>query len=172
MKSILTLIVGAILLVSCATAPVVKHNIPNFRIVDKGIARGGQPSDSGWFWLRMNGYTNIIKLNTDKESSEDLAVAMKMKVNRYPIDMTHQLVLWVDKKELQEIVSLIKPGTFIHCTHGEDRTGLIVGCYRLKQGYTKEQAYKEMRALGFHQWLQSLQGRWNSLQPKDFKKHK
>jgi protein tyrosine/serine phosphatase len=148
-----------------------KHEIPNFQIVDKGIARGGQPNSYGWLWLYTHGYTNIIKLNTDKEGNEYNATTFKgVKVHHYPIDMIHQLVLWVDKKELQKIVSKIKPGTFIYCTHGQDRTGLVVGCYRLKQGYTKEQAFKEMKALGFHQSLQSLLGRWNSVQPKDFKK--
>lgn len=40
---------------------------------------------------------------------------------------------------------------FIHCEHGQDRTGLIVGLYRVfQEGWTPAAAYAEMKAIGFH----------------------
>jgi len=48
-------------------------------------------------------------------------------------------------------------GTFVHCEHGEDRTGLAVGAYRIKvEHWTKPAAYQEMEAPGFHPLLRGL----------------
>jgi len=39
---------------------------------------------------------------------------------------------------------------FVHCQHGADRTGCMLGIYRVtQQGWTFSQAYKEMRSDGF-----------------------
>lgn len=170
MKTLIT-IFATCLLVGCASKPVEspEHGLPNFAVVAPGIARGGQPNTEGWFWLQMHGYTNIIKLNTEKEDSDYLAVVMKMKVNYYPLNWVHQMIIRPSTNELHLVVSQIKPGTYIHCEHGQDRTGLIVGCYRIQQGWDKQKAYDEMLTYGFHPWLQSLQGRWDSLQVKDWK---
>jgi protein tyrosine/serine phosphatase len=46
---------------------------------------------------------------------------------------------------------------FIHCKHGQDRTGLIIGLYRVfYQEWTPKEAYQEMIRYGFHPWLLGL----------------
>jgi len=46
---------------------------------------------------------------------------------------------------------------FIHCHYGEDRTGMIIGLYRVEvQGWTPARAYQEMIANGFHPSLTAL----------------
>ncbi len=41
--------------------------------------------------------------------------------------------------------------TYIHCLHGQDRTGLACAIYRVKiQGWTRDDAIKEMYSMGFH----------------------
>ena len=43
---------------------------------------------------------------------------------------------------------------FVHCQHGEDRTGLIVGLYRVEsEHWSPAAAYHEMIAKGFHKIL-------------------
>jgi protein tyrosine/serine phosphatase len=43
---------------------------------------------------------------------------------------------------------------FVHCQHGEDRTGLIVGLYRVEtEHWSPAAAYREMIAKGFHKIL-------------------
>ncbi len=54
-------------------------------------------------------------------------------------------------------VSAIGPGTLVHCEHGQDRTGVAIGLYRLHTGWTEEHAEDEMLAHGFHR---SLIGLW------------
>ena len=46
---------------------------------------------------------------------------------------------------------------FIHCHHGQDRTGLIIGLYRVEaQGWAPAKAYQEMLVNGFHPNLAGL----------------
>jgi len=62
------------------------------------------------------------------------------------------------RKILQDIDDATKP-VLIHCTHGEDRTGLIVALYKFCKGTaTPEEAFKDMVAHGFHPY----RGLWNS----------
>jgi protein tyrosine/serine phosphatase len=43
---------------------------------------------------------------------------------------------------------------FVHCQQGEDRTGLIVGLYRVEtEHWSPAAAYREMIAKGFHKIL-------------------
>jgi len=42
---------------------------------------------------------------------------------------------------------------FVHCQAGVDRTGMMTAAYRIVvEGWTKEDAVREMRATGFHPW--------------------
>ncbi|RYZ60710.1 MAG: hypothetical protein EOP09_20880, partial [Proteobacteria bacterium] len=48
---------------------------------------------------------------------------------------------------------------FIHCTHGRDRTGLMMGLYRVEaDGWDPKDAYQEMVDLGFRRVLFALKG--------------
>src|SRR5262249_3883850 len=52
-----------------------------------------------------------------------------------------------------------KRPVFIHCQHGADRTGAMVGIYRVtRQGWDFDHAYKEMRHYGFRPSLWELKG--------------
>jgi hypothetical protein len=144
------------------------NGIPNLFAVEQDILRGGQPTVDGWTYLKGQGITDVIKLNTEEEGSDSPAEAMGMTVHDFPIPWWRQLVLRPKQSDLLAIVALIKPHTFVHCLRGEDRTGLAVACFRLRQGWTKEDAYLEMVAHGFHSSLQGLQGRWNTENPADW----
>ena len=68
----------------------------------------------------------------------------------------------VDDAEVDAILAYLKAPPaqgviLLHCHYGEDRTGLLIGLYRvLVQGWTADQAYKEMLAFGFHPSLTYL----------------
>lgn len=48
-------------------------------------------------------------------------------------------------------------GVYLHCAHGADRTGAIVGRYRTEvEGVPFERAWKEARRYGFKPWLKDL----------------
>ena len=86
-----------------------------------------------------------------------------MTVNHFPIDKSHQWLLRPNRQTVSNAVAAIRPGTYIHCEHGQDRTGLIVGCRRVwLDGWTKTNAWNEMIAAGFHPALHGLASFWKN----------
>lgn len=160
------------------------NGIPNLFAVEQEILRGGTPTAFGWGWLAKEGITDVVKLNTDAESTDAAALQLGMTIHRFPIPWWRQVLLWPSQADLVAAVALMKPHCFVHCGSdartasadaaeddtqgGEDRTGLVVGCFRLSQGWTKADAYVEMLAHKFHPALQALMGRWNSQRPEDW----
>jgi len=57
----------------------------------------------------------------------------------------------VQREQLRRLVTDATGGpTLVHCAAGVNRTGLVVGMYRLhREGWTLEQVLREMRAFGF-----------------------
>jgi protein tyrosine/serine phosphatase len=163
----------AIVISGCATQPLT-HGIPNLALVSPGIYRGGQPSDEGWRYLRSLGVTNVIKLNTDAEATDEPARQLGMTVIDFPINLRQQLGLepldlnyaWVFDELRADVNRNVNQGLFIHCEHGQDRTGWFVAQYRMfMQGWSKASAEKEMLAHGFHKVLRGLWSYWESLKP-------
>jgi hypothetical protein len=159
------LLTASLLMLLCGCSAPMTHGIPNFSMVEPGVYRGGQPTMEGWFYLRTElGVTNDVKLNVLSEGGDEDADALGMTVFTAPITLPMQLGLrpippdWIDN-----ILAANgnRPGTFIHCEHGQDRTGLFVACYRVRwDGWTKDAAQQEMLALGFHPALKGLWDFW------------
>jgi len=150
--------------------------IPNLLQVDKGIWRGGQPETAvDWQQLAQElKLAFVLKLNVadNPQIPEPGATVMGMKVIYMPLDWVEQtfgeppIDYLVKTSELINTCRLPMPdgGVFVHCTHGQDRTGVVVGAYRvLSQGWTKEAAYKEMLDNGFHPLLRGLCWAWDAL---------
>jgi protein-tyrosine phosphatase len=46
---------------------------------------------------------------------------------------------------------------FVHCKRGADRTGAVVGLYRvLRQDWSVDRAYDEARAIGMRWWYSGV----------------
>ena len=149
---------GLLLLVGCVTTPTfVSHGIPNLRIVDsdKNIFRGGQPDAEGFAYLKSVGITNIVKLNLEDNEDAD-AKKLGLNIVYVPIDTDDQ-IFYLPKWKFEKAVNAIVSNTYVHCEHGQDRTGLIVAGYQMKNGMSKTDAEKIMLADGFHK---SLFGLW------------
>ncbi len=145
-------------LLGCTTVPTTTtHGIPNFAVLDDNIYRGGQPTAEGWAYLKSIGVTNVVKLN-EKSEAEDKT---DLTVNYFPIDTLHQTLLKPNRHEVFDAVAHVKPFTYVHCEHGQDRTGLIVGIHRvIRDHWPKQKAYDEMIAHGFHKSLHGLYDFW------------
>ena len=153
------LLIMAMILVGCS-ATKVTHGIPNLRVVNKNVYRGGQPTDEGIRWLESQGVTTIVKLN---EAEPEPWGGYRLK--ECPIgneEMVFNLPAW----KVEYGVGCIRhsPGkVFVHCLHGQDRTGLIVAAYRVRvEHWSKAKAEKEMLKYGFHKDLRGLWERWES----------
>jgi hypothetical protein len=139
--------------------------IPSFRTVtaDPPVYCGGQPgSKAAWEYLRNIGVTNVVKLNCEEEASDDSARELGMTVQYFPIDF-HLREITLDGQTVSNAVAAIKPGTYVHCTYGRDRTGLVVGCIRVwQENWSKADAWNEMIADGFNPSLSGLTKFWEN----------
>lgn len=158
---LLALLVALALVNGCAIRKNTVNGIPNFKQVAPGVWRGGQPDAEGWRTLLGLGVTNVVKLNTGAEGSDIPALGCGMAVREYPISFLEQTVGEPSRLSLAIAVELIEPGTFVHCLHGQDRTGLVVALWRVRKcGWTKQEARAEMLACGFHKSLKGLERAW------------
>lgn len=128
------------------------------------IYRGGQPRGDDWQRLRDLGIEQVIKLNPERLTVDEERVEMGEGELFYcPITTVEQTLTEPDLEFVGAAAAFIRPGTFIHCEHGQDRTGLVVALYRISTGWTKESARLEMMANGFHPVLFGLDKAWSDL---------
>jgi len=152
----------------------VSHGIPNFTAVSPGIYRGGQPDEEGWAYLKKLGVKTVIKLNYEYEGSDREAAELGMTI----VDASMPPSNYADfyrtppAEKIRTALQILRDeGThpvYVHCLHGQDRTGLVVGIYRvLQEHYTKEKAYQEMLDNNFHSWFPGLSGFWEQFNGRD-----
>lgn len=140
--------------------------ILNFSVVDheRLIFRGGQPvTPQDYDSLRNMGVTQIIKLNPHNVSIEVESKEKGFEWFYAPISTVEQILTEPDFDYVRGAVNMIRPRTYIHCEHGQDRTGLVVALYRISRGWNKELARTEMLALGFHKILLGLDKAFHDL---------
>ncbi|NDD92401.1 hypothetical protein EBZ37_09980 [bacterium] len=135
------------------------------------VYRGSHPQNyEDLIALKNMGIRTILNLrnNPDYNSwQSSLAQVLGFKViNRPTASLFSPSDRHVD--EIQAILNnpSLQP-VFIHCKHGKDRTGLMVGIYRVEtQGWIPQDAYKEMKAIGFNPILIGLsQYFWSRTEP-------
>lgn len=128
--------------------------IPNGGRVAPGIYRGAQPGPEGYETLRKMGIRTVIDLRTT-ESEQRQVEAAGMKAIAIPIAMSRDGL----RKKVDRAVALMadpaNQPVFIHCRHGQDRTGIVVAAYRMKmEGWSLADAEAEMQSFGFNDvWI-------------------
>ena len=122
--------------------------LARFDRVDPGLYRGSQPSAAALQELVARyQIRTVVKLNPTTESRDVVPPGVRLiyrplSAVRVPSPETvHEL--------LETIDAAAKP-VFVHCQHGEDRTGLVVALYRIRHGAPVDQAYLDMMLHGFH----------------------
>ena len=128
-------------------------SLTNFDLVAPGVYRGAQPTDAELANLVSRyGVKSVVKLNHGSD-----ATVAGLKLVEEPlwafITPDHDTV----SRILDAIDAAPKP-VFIHCTHGEDRTGLIVALYKMRHGASTDEAFTDMIRHGFHPYA----GVWNA----------
>jgi len=156
-------------LAGCATTTTT-HGVPNLRQVEGTVWRSGQPTTpEAWRYLRSLGITTIVKLNRESEGSDAGAVAAGMTVIPIPMPPSNawETLTQPAQSDIRRAVAAMRAGhALVHCTHGQDRTGLAVGAYRMwVDRWTKSAARREMDADGFHPELLGLEEAWEALAP-------
>lgn len=176
------------LAIACGCSPMMyTRGVPNLAQVDANVWRSGQITTSeGWATIASiaaGRKIHVVKLNFDTEGSDDIARGLGYDVQVFAINPQGDQDLWNDItgtfaapdasiiKRVDAVLALAatSPGDFylVHCTHGQDRTGYIIGRHRvLHDGWTKARAYEEMLAHHFHAELHGLHEAWESFKGK------
>lgn len=152
---------------------IVKPDIPtpgllNFEKVSDRLYRGSQPTPLGWMTLHAMGITHVLKLNKSNEGVDEPPVGIVVGATPLPPSTVTEIVEMPSMDDLHAAIEKIKvwltsggQKVYVHCTHGHDRTGLIIACYRVwVEGWPKEKAEKEMIDRGFHPELLGLWTAW------------
>ena len=131
--------------------------ILRFREVTSDIYRGARPETTGMEQLKAFGIRTDLNIDNDHKSiAQEQSDAARLGINFISKPMSG---FWAptDRKVNAILEILNDPSLYpiyVHCKHGQDRTGLIMGLYRVRtEGWAPAAAYQEMLDIGFHQTL-------------------
>lgn len=142
-----------------------KKDLPNFHEVHPFLYRSGAPSVAGLQDLKARGFKTIIDLRAPSERKfDEPAEAKQLGLKYINLVMSSQAPT---PKQIQVFLQTVKSAqahpengpVLVHCAHGSDRTGCLVGIWRVKEdGWSYEEAYKEMRHYWFSPKFTNLSG--------------
>jgi len=139
-----------------ADSPSAPKSLPRFLQVAPGIYRGGQPQDGGYEWLKQHGVKTIINLRSERDERTQVE-ALGLNYVYLPMDALGEIPPNAIQTFLDTVSDPARQPVFIHCHRGADRTGFMVGVFRIaKQGWSPEQAYEEARDIGMRWWYRGL----------------
>lgn len=138
--------------------------IANFHEVRDGLYRGGHPDGKGLDYLKKLGVKTIVDLEIgdfieafpwDIDDEEDGAKSRGITLVRYPMSAFEAAASDRFDHQMDDVLARLDDAQqqpiYVHCKHGQDRTGLVIGLERvLDEGWQPEDAYDEMLDLGFH----------------------
>jgi len=130
---------------------------PPIELVSAGVYRGRRPDQATLQSLKALGVRTILNLEDDRGAvarEKNAVAALGMSFISEPMSG----FWWPNDGEVNQIEAIMadtaRRPIFVHCLHGEDRTGLVVGLFRVfTQHWKPADAYKEMIAKGFHKVL-------------------
>lgn len=131
-------------------------HIRNLHRVNDWLYRGGQPDEVGLRELYNYGIRAVISFRwRDSVNQWEREACERIGLKFYSIPLNYMKVPRAHHIDtfFQILDDLGNRSVFVHCFHGSDRTGLMCGIYRItRDGWTVKEAYKEMKACGFHRF--------------------
>jgi tyrosine-protein phosphatase SIW14 len=146
------LIICALLCLLPYTQGQIKESLPNFQQVNPNLYRGAQPPPGGLKILADKGIKTIINLrgaSDETRAEEQQAKALGIKF----FNLQFPPLSKPDFTQVDQALALINDPAnqpvFVHCKHGEDRTGTVIACYRMTHdNWDDEQAITEAKKFG------------------------
>lgn len=125
------------------------EGVPNFGEVTATLYRGAQPTKLGFRNLAQMGIGIVVDLRGSRDSERDQVTKLGMQYVPIPWRCFHP-----EDKDFSKFLTLLRENLdkkiFVHCRTGGDRTGMEVAAYRMaEQGWSAQEARKEMEAFGF-----------------------
>ncbi|MFB6456846.1 tyrosine-protein phosphatase [Chitinophaga sp. Hz27] len=131
-------------------------NVGNLYKVSDSVYRSAQPDSSGFAALHASGVASVLNL---RSHHNDAKASSQSGLKLYAVEMEASQV---DNASIIAALKILRQSPkpiLIHCQHGSDRTGVVSAMYRIViQGWSKEEAIKEMEqgGFGFHQQYQNI----------------
>jgi tyrosine-protein phosphatase SIW14 len=145
--------------------------LPNFKIVNDRILRGGQPSDDGFKKLAERGVKTVVDLRWVNEHSipheEEIVEADGMHFVSVPMKGLSAPSL----EQMTKVLSILEDSNswpvFIHCRRGADRTGTVLACYRIAHDHWQNQkALEEAKTYGLSSFERAMRNFIQHFQPR------
>lgn len=138
------------------------EDIPNLFKMHDGLYRGGRVTALGMKQLKKMGVTTILNIENDEEAiaaDKKFAEANGLRYISIPFDTFKK----PSDAKVDYVLKLLQDRSlgpiYLHCKHGRDRTGMIMGLYRVfVDGWHPKAAYKEMKQRGFRTLIWTLDG--------------
>ncbi|MEO8033273.1 MAG: tyrosine-protein phosphatase [Acidobacteriota bacterium] len=157
-----TLALLLIILTSCGTTRRPDGLPGNFGVVEEGkIYRGAQPDDTSIAALQKLGIRTIVKLN-DAHFAEESAAALRAGITLISVPLDpHTVGTARSCPDVERAyAALTSPAhwpVYVHCTHGRDRTGYLIGLIReRREGWAYERVSQELEQYGHNDVMRML----------------
>ncbi len=144
--------------------PIKLGGVPNLHKVSDNLYRSAQPTAAGMKNLKAMGVETVVNLRSFHSDRDEIGMTGLAYEHIY-------MKAWhPEHKEVVRFFQIVtnpkRTPVLVHCLHGADRTGTMCALYRVVvQGWTKEEAVKEMTEGGFNfhgvfenllEWIQKL----------------
>ena len=131
--------------------PLEMKGLPNLHRVTPTLYRSAQPDATSGEALQKLGIKTVLSFRK-RDKDEPLHKTPGITFKRYP------LYTWdIEEKDILAVLRILNDPAnqpvLVHCTHGADRTGLMMASYRMiVQNWSKETAIAEMKLgeYGYH----------------------
>ena len=164
------------------TPHVSEHDLPNFHAVTPVLFRGAAPTPHGLEILKKMGMKTVIDLRiAPKTVAKEHAqldqlgikfINMPMSGDGFQKSFDDKGKVVPTEAQIQTFLKTIadpaQQPVFVHCQHGADRTGTMIGIYREQvAGWPYDKTYKEMRKYGFNSHWKKLSATVRRFAPTD-----
>jgi protein tyrosine/serine phosphatase len=138
--------------------PIATKDIPRFQKVSEIVYRGGQPERGGFQLLKQSGIKTVVNL---REENDEEATVRGLGMNYVHIPMGVTVGSKISPAAIAKYFEVLRNPdnlpVFIHCRRGADRTGAMIGFFRIAvHGWTGAKAYEEARRMGMRWWYWGL----------------
>lgn len=126
-----------------------------FSMVNQNIYRGSMPSEANFRELKKLGIKTVLNFQTTPDViKREKKWAKKNGMHFISIPMSSLFFIRPSQDLVDQILEAESDPRnypmYVHCRHGQDRTGFAIGLYRWSQEQWKaEHAYEEMKVFGY-----------------------
>lgn len=128
------------------------QGVRNFHEVDEHVYRGGQPTDEGFRYLSKIGVKTVVDLRASGSRSaaeQRLVTGLGMRYVSVPMSGLTAPTTAESVKILGLLEDTTTGPVFVHCKRGSDRTGAVIGAYRIDHDHwDNARALEEAKSLG------------------------